>query len=159
MDRWGLTRLVTWDLPEPQGPLMPSLLPPQAQAMPPHGVHLVLPLHYPVKGDDALLQLVQDEQRKLASSLQIEASFAGVPHHEAYEQMFRLLHLERAMWARRSPGQSDRGLVDLISRAAFKVLGVSAERFKKLRNAGNKCRRGKRVQVSWLRPRARKVRH
>lgn len=32
LDRWGLMQLATWDLPQPQGPLLPNLLPPGAQA-------------------------------------------------------------------------------------------------------------------------------
>src|SRR5687768_14328534 len=26
LDRWGLTQLVTWDLPDPQGPPLPNVL-------------------------------------------------------------------------------------------------------------------------------------
>jgi hypothetical protein len=153
MDRWGLMRLITWDLPEPQGPFLPSTVPPLAQAMPQHGVHLVLPIHYPVMRDDALLQVVQEQQQTLASSLGIDESFAGVPHHEVYDHIFRLLHLERAMRARVRPGQSLRGLVDTIRQATVKELDISEGYFDKLRKGINNCHRGRRAHVSWLRPR------
>jgi len=155
MDRWGLMRLITWDLPEPQGPFLPSTVPPRAQAMPQHGVHLVLPIHYPVMRDDALLQVVREQQQTLASSLGIDGSFAGVPHHEVYDLFLRLSFLERAMRARVRPGQSILGLVDMIRRAAVKVLGISEGYFDKLRKGMNNCHRGRRAQVSWLRPRDR----
>jgi hypothetical protein len=144
-------RMVTWDLPEPRGPLMPSLLPPPAQAMPRHGVHLIVPIHYPIKGDDDLLQTVQDQQQSLARTLGIDESFAGVPYHRAYEHVFQLIHLERAMRARVPAGQSDRDLVGMIKCAAIDVFNVSEDYVDKLRKGISKCRRGERANVRWHR--------
>jgi hypothetical protein len=155
MDRWGLTRLMTWDLPEPQGPFLPSAVPPWAQAMPQHGVHLVVPIHYPVQGNDALLKLVQEQQQALASRLGIDGSFAGLPHYGVYDQIFRLRHLQQAMQARLHPEQSPRGLVDMIKRAAVEVLPVTEGYFDKLNKGMKRCLRGERAKVSWLRPRDR----
>lgn len=151
MDRWGLMTLVTWDLPEPQGPLLPTLLPPGAQAMPRHGVQLVVPIHYPLKGDDDLLHKVQEQQQMLARTLGIDETFAGVPHHEPYDYIFRLIHLDRAMRARVPAGRSVRGLVGLIERAAMDVLKISKDYFDKLCKGMRKCLRGERAEVSWHR--------
>ena len=45
-DHWGLIGMTTWDVPDPQGPLLPSPLPPGSAALPRHGLHLIVPLHY-----------------------------------------------------------------------------------------------------------------
>lgn len=56
---WGLTGMATWDLPLPQGPLLPAEFSANSPAMPSHGLHIVLPLHYPLKGSDDLLRQIQ----------------------------------------------------------------------------------------------------
>jgi hypothetical protein len=105
--------------------------------------------------NDALLQLVQEQQRTLASSLGIDVSFAGIPHHAVYDQIFRLLHLERAVRARFGPGEPPLGWVGIFRRAAVEALDISEEYFDKLRKGQNKCLAGERAMVSWLRPRDR----
>ncbi len=57
LDRWGLVRLATWDLPEPQGPAAPSGWRPPDRLAPPPGVHLYVPLAYPVPAADLLGQV------------------------------------------------------------------------------------------------------
>ena len=66
LDHWGLIGMATWDLPEPQGPLIPALLPANAPAMPSHGLHIFLPIHFPLTGADSLLSEIQEEQVRLA---------------------------------------------------------------------------------------------
>ena len=56
LDLWGLTKMLTWDLPEPQGPLLPAPVTADTSAMPKHGLHFVLPIHYPLTGTDDLLR-------------------------------------------------------------------------------------------------------
>jgi hypothetical protein len=119
--------------------------------MPRHGVHLILPIHYPVKGADDLVHLVQDQQRQMASILGIDDSFAGVPYHGAYEHVFRLIHLELSMRVRVLVGKSNRGLVGMIKRAAVDVLGVKEDYVAKLHDDIKRCRRGERSRASWHR--------
>ena len=61
------------------------------------GVHLVVPLHYPLQGDDGLLRQVFDCQRQAARDLGIDESLADLPHYRAYATLFDVLHLERAI--------------------------------------------------------------
>ena len=61
LDRWGLIGLASWDLPQPQGPLIPSHLPPGSPALPRHGLHIILPIHYALTGDDNLLDRIRSE--------------------------------------------------------------------------------------------------
>jgi hypothetical protein len=155
LDRWGLTHMATWDLPAPQGPLLPNPLPAGAPALPSHGVHLVLPLHYPLQGDDGLLRQVLEFQRQSAREQGLDDSLAGLPHYKAYAAMLDVLHLERCIRARRRPGRPVPGLVTLMEGAIAEALGGSLARVQKLRKAVAACRRGHRARVAWLRARAR----
>ena len=109
-DRWGLIGIATWDLPLPQGPLLPSPLPAGAPALPVHGVHLILPVHYPLKGDDDLLELILGQQRALAEELGLDSAVAGLPHHRIYASILEVVHLERTITHRYAGARRPRGL-------------------------------------------------
>jgi hypothetical protein len=157
LDRWGLTLLATWDLPEPQGPLLPNSLPPGAAALPAHGVHLVLPLHYPLQGADEPLRQVLGYQRQAARDLGLDESLAGLPHHKAYASLFDVLHLERAIRARLRPGRLARGHVMRLEGAITEGLGVSLALVQKCRKAITACLKGRRSRVTWLLSRNRRA--
>ncbi len=149
LDRWGLTSLAAWDLPDPQGPLLPDPLPPDAVARPTHGVYVYVPVHYPLQGDDALQRQVAEFQQRQAVELGIDPSYAGNTHHETYERMFRVLHLETAV--RRRFARPPRGLAGGIEAAAAAVLDLSTDRVGRLRKWVRACRAGKRSRVKALR--------
>jgi hypothetical protein len=155
LNRWGLVRMASWDLPEPQGPLLPNPLPPDSPALPGHGVHLVLPIHYPLQGDDGLLRQIFEFQRQFAREQGLEDSMAGLPHYKAYAGMFDVLHLERTIRSRFEGSPKPRGLVERIEEAAAAVLPSLPDLIRKYRKAVSACRRGKRVKIAWLRPRNR----
>lgn len=154
LDRWGLTQLATWDLPQPQGPLLPNPLPPGAPALPAHGVHLVLPLHYPLQGDDNLMRRVLEFQRQFARDQGLDESLAGLAHHRAYAEMFDLLHLERSIRSR-AAGHAPRGFVTRVEQALAAGLDISLDAVRQHRKAIAACRRGRRSQIRRLRPRTR----
>jgi hypothetical protein len=147
LDRWGLTELSTWDLPNP--------LPPVAPAQPAHGIHLFLPLHYPLQGDDDLLRQILDFQRRDARELGDDESLAGLPHHKGYASLFDVLHLDRSIRARLLPGRPPPGRVAYLEEAVATGLGVSLAQVQKCRKAISACLRGQRARVAWLRPRSR----
>ncbi|MBX9581064.1 MAG: hypothetical protein K2X87_12215 [Gemmataceae bacterium] len=149
LDRWGLMSLAAWDLPDPQGPLLPDHLPADAVARPAHGVYVYVPVHYPLQGDDALQRQVAEFQRQQAVGLGIDPSFAGNTHHETYGQMFRVLHLERAV--RHRFARPPRGLAGGIEAAAAAALRLSTDRVQRLRKWVNACRAGNRSRVRDLR--------
>ncbi len=151
-DRWGLMGMATWDLPDPQGPLLPNKLPADAIALPRHGVHLILPAHYPLFNDDALQRRVLAEQRRQAEEMGIDSSLAGLPHHRVYAEMFRAIHLERTVIARYGQGSRPKGFISQIEAAIADVLGSGLDQVKKLRKAISICRRGKRSSLKWLKP-------
>ena len=148
LDRWGLTSLATWDLPNPQGPLLPSYLPVGAPARPAHGVWVYVPVHYPLQGDDELQRQVVEFQQQQAKELNIDPSFAGNTHHETYERMFRVIHLERAVRGRFE--HPPHGLVARIEDAAATALHLSPERVQRLRKMIARCRAGRRAAVREL---------
>jgi hypothetical protein len=150
LDRWGLTHLATWDLPVPQGPLMPNLLAPSAPAQPRTGVHLFVPPFYPIPGTDDLPAQIFQIQQQAARDLGVDGSAVGLPRHEAYAHVLDVLHLERSILAR-FPGRPPRGLVDRIVRAAVDHLGMQEDRVRKYRKAIAQCRRGDRARAAILR--------
>lgn len=149
LDRWGLVSLETWDLPVPQGPLFPDALPVGAPARPRHGIHLYLPLHYPLKGDDDLARQILDLQRRQVEALGIHRSLAGLAHHEAYGQIFHVMHLERAVRSR-FPGDQPRAFITHLVAAVAAGAEVGDDRVKQIRTAVKKCLQGRRDQVLWL---------
>src|SRR5262249_30217995 len=155
LDRWGLTELATWDLPAPQGPLLPNPLPPGAPAVPAHGVHLILPLPCPLQGDDDLLRQIFNFQRQAVRDWGLAATLPGLPHHKGYASLFDVLHLERAIRARLHSGRTARGVVTPLEEAIAAGLGISLAQVQKCRKAISACLRGRRSRVTWLRPRLR----
>jgi hypothetical protein len=154
LDRWGLMQLSTWDLPDPQGPLLPNPLPPGSPALPTHGIHLVLPLHYPLQGDDNLLQQIFDFQRQAARQLGLDESLAGLPHFQAYAGLFDVLHLERVIRSRLT-GSRPAGFVMALEQAIASALDCSLTSVQKSRKAISACLRGRRDHLTRLRPRIR----
>jgi hypothetical protein len=154
LDRWGLTQLSSWGLPDPQGPLLPNPLPPGSPALPAHGIHLVLPLHYPLQGDDNLMQQIFNFQRQEARELGLDESLAGLPHFQAYAALFDVLHLERVIRSRLSESRPP-GFVMALEQAIASALHCSLASVQKSRKGISACLRGQRARVAWLRPRAR----
>jgi hypothetical protein len=154
LNRWGLIGLVTWDLPEPQGPLLPSPLAPDALASPRHGILLYLPLHYPLRGDDELLEQIRAIQQQNARELHIPESLAGLPHHVAYGKMFDILFLERAVRSRFG-GTAPKGLADAIENAAVETTALAREQVHRYRKTIARCLKGKRDKIKWLRTKKR----
>lgn len=154
LDRWGLTQLASWDLPEPQGPFLPNPLPSGSPALPSHGVHLVLPLHYPLQGDDHLLQQIFEFQRQAAQELGMDESLAGLPHFRAYASIFDVLHLERTIRSRLDCNPPP-GFVILLEQTISTTMHCSLANVQKCRKAIKVCQRGQRSRVAWLRPRKR----
>jgi hypothetical protein len=152
LDRWGLTQMATWDLPHPQGPLMPSPVTADSAAYPRHGIHIVLPVHYPVQANDELIRKILEYQRQVARKLEIDPSFAGLPHSGSYGRMFEIIHLEGAIRSRVRPGNSLHGHGLAMENAFSKSLHISVASVKKHRLAISACRKGRRASVRWLRP-------
>lgn len=151
-DKWGLMRMATWDLPHPQGPMLPNLLPVGAPAVPMHGVHVIVPVHYPLHGDDALQQMILTEQRQKAAEIGIDATVAGLPHHKLYGQFLPIIHVERTLESRLGPGARPKGFISRLENALADVLGCSVDHVKTLRKAVSSCRRGKRSSLKLLQP-------
>lgn len=146
--RWGLMGLVAWDLPDPQGPLLPDHVP--VSARPSQGVHLFIPFHYPLQGDDDLLRRVRDFQQQQATVLGLPHAMAGIAHHGQFAQMFRVMHLENAV-LQRFPARRPRGMVTAIEIAAADYLGLQPDSIRRLRAWISKCKAGKRHTIKRLR--------
>lgn len=149
LDRWGLMQLATWDLPDPQGPLLPNYLP-EGPARPAHGIHIFIPLHYPLQGDDDLLGRVREFQRQQAETLALPPGFGGIAHHALYAQMFRLIYLDLAVRGR-FQHRGPRGIASALEAAAAPYLGRSGDSVHRLWKWIRTCRRGGRSTIRRLR--------
>lgn len=149
LDRWGLMQLTTWDLPDPQGPLLPDMLPAGAPARPVHGVHLFVPIHFPLQGDDDLLSRVREFQRQQATELGLAPGFGGVAHHAQYAQMFRLIHLDRTVRGRFG-NRPPRGIITALEAAAASFLGIGGESVHRLWKWIRACKHGDRQTIRKL---------
>ena len=151
LDKWALTSLATWDLPVAQGPLVPNPLPPTSPAFPRHGIHITLPVYYPLTGDDDLLAEVLVLQQAAARALGVGPSAAELPHHQAYARLLDVLHLERAVRSRFPRPKPPHGLTGRIVAAAVAGLGLSEDHVTRCRKAIARCLRGERDRVPFLR--------
>jgi hypothetical protein len=151
LDRWGLTQLATWDLPCPQGPLMPNPMPAGSPATPTHGIHIFLPLHYPLQGDDDLQRDILRYQQQLAADRGLNPSMAGLPHFAVYGQILRLIHLEKIIVQRYGQSPRPKAFMTRVEQAIGDVLRCSEDHVKKLRKGVSLCLRGRRTAVRWLR--------
>jgi hypothetical protein len=148
-ERWGLAGMASWDLPHPQGALFTNPLPQGAPAQPRQGLHLFLPIHYPLTGDDDLLGKILREQQVLARQVGLPHSAAGLPHHMAYAKILEVDHWERVLKARFAP-KPPRGFIARLEEAIAKALRISVVQVEKYRKAISACRRGMRDQVAIL---------
>jgi hypothetical protein len=149
LDRWLLQGLATWDLPLPHGPLLPNDLPPGSPALPACGLHIFLPLHYRLQGDDGLHRQILQQQQQLVRKLGLDPSLAGLRHYRAYGQMLDVIHWEQALVRRYGRSRRPQNFMTQVEAALEKALRVRNERIKKLRKAIACCRRGQRSAVQW----------
>ncbi|HTQ40313.1 MAG TPA: hypothetical protein VMJ32_14905 [Pirellulales bacterium] len=148
LTHWSLTKMVTWDLPEPQGPLIPALIKLDSPAMPRHGLHIVLPTHYPLTGDDSLLEEIREQQLQIARELGLDRTIAGLPHFDAYGKLFEVHHLETTIRSRYR--QPRGGFVLQMEQAIAQTLGLNLSYVQKLRRTISAIQRGKRSTIKWL---------
>ena len=149
--------MVTWDLPEPQGPLIPAPIRLDSPAMPMHGLHIVLPIHYPLLSSDELLFEIQRQQVRLARENGLDTSIAGLPHHDAFGKMLEVEHIERTIRSRYGDRSDEPGFVLAVEHAIATGLSIGIDHIKRLRKAISACKRGQRDRVSWLRCRVGRV--
>ncbi len=143
LDTWGLSSLVDWHLPDPDAPLVPNPLAPGSPAEPRHGIHILLPLHYPLRGDDEdFMRRVKEAQRDRAEELGLPPEVAGIDNYKEFAQILRLCHVQQVLCSR-WPAKPPRGAVGLIEKAAARVLGITASSTRRLRTLSENLRSGK----------------
>ena len=130
-NRYGLMQLVTWDLPEPQGPYFTDPLPANSPARPERGLYLYIPLRYPVTGNDDLLTMISTRQLELAQRHNIDQRLARMTSHVVFSKAFEIDFLEKAIRSRFK--QEPHGLVGAIQEAVSGELKNDESYIKQLR--------------------------
>jgi hypothetical protein len=151
LDRWGLVGMSSWELPEPQGPLVLEAPPPGSPATPRHGLHIVLPIHYALTAEEELLRHIRERQRGMAADLGLDRSMAGLPRYKAYATIFEVAHLESVLMGRFRSSWRRKGFVGLVVEAIAESVGIDVDQVKKCRKAIKASRRGGRKNISYLR--------
>jgi hypothetical protein len=136
MRRWGLCRMVTWDLPLAQGPaeevplgLATSLLGPD------HPVD-VIPSYYDIPSDFDLRESIRGRQREAAADdgITLEHPVTDISSRAGrasqFESAFQLWLIERAVTSRYG---RPRGMITRLTLAFSGYLGVLEDRIPQLR--------------------------
>ena len=151
-DQWSLIGMATWELPFPQGPLLPAFLPSDSPALSKRMVHLILPIHYHLTGDEDLINTIVEQQRALAIQFGFDPSVAGLPYYIQYARMFKVVHNEGVIRQRYAPEIKSRCAVGALIEAIAEGTSQSVEQVKRLRKIISQCQKGRRSQVERLRP-------
>ena len=151
LKRWSLVGLITWELPEPVGPQYPNPLPLHTSAVDHAVVHIVLPAHYPLQGNDALLAEIREHQRTLAEDQGIPDPVSSMSHYLAYGQMFEVAFWEGVL-RHRFRALRLKGFVTAMEAAIATQLGISVAQTQKHRKAITACQAGRRHSVPHLKP-------
>jgi hypothetical protein len=136
LQKWSLLQLVTWDLPQPQGPLESVPLRVAARLLNPDLPVTAYPPFYDIPSDHDVRGGIRDMQRRAAREAGIELEHpvtdtsARGRAASGYESAFRLWLVERAV---RSRYGSLPGLVACLTRVYSDLLGCSTARVKQLR--------------------------
>jgi hypothetical protein len=151
LDKWQLTHLASWDLPCPQGPLLPNPLPPGSCAIPSQGIQNIVPSHFHLQGNDDLERTIVQQQQESMAENGIAIGFGVGGHHEAYWQILQVRHIETTVSRRYGNARRGSGLVVSMEVAIAAALSCSVPHVQRLRKGISRCLRGERASVSWLR--------
>jgi hypothetical protein len=153
-DRWALTGMASWELPQPQ-PLL--LLSPPLQKLPhvPSNVlHIILPVYYPLPRNHDLIRELRTRQNDLAKQANIPSSIAGLCHFRFYAQLLAVFHLERVISSRYGPAKRYPGFVGDLKIAISRACRVKADQLDRYRKAISARRRGRPDRIPKFRPRS-----
>ena len=116
--------------------------------MPHHGLHIVLPTHYPLTSNDLLLAEIRRQQQQIAAETNLDAGIAGLPHFDAYGRLFEVYHLETIIRTRY--GKRGGGFMGQMENALAHAIRANVSYVQKLRKGISAILRGKRSSIEWL---------
>jgi hypothetical protein len=134
--KWQLNRLVTWDLPVPQGPLVDLPLRTALRLLGPDQIVSTIPAFYDLPARENEREARQSQQQFVARQAGLEGTFpiSGLGGRGAdpstEESAYRLWVLENSV---RSRYGSPRGMVSRLVAAFCTLLGCEENRVKQLR--------------------------
>jgi hypothetical protein len=140
--KWDLIQLVTWDLPDPQGPLGGLPLGAVVNLLGPDHPVSTYPKYYDVPSGEDLRERLREMQRRAARHAGIEQEYpvtdtsARGESASSYESAFRLWLIEKSVITRYG---RRRGLVGRLVHAFSEMLGVGTDRVRQLREVYRRC--------------------
>jgi hypothetical protein len=137
-DRWQLLGVITWRIPEVQGPhWVPSLQPKELRDQ--GLVAFKTPWHFTILGEDGLGPLIESEHRRWAEE---KYGVQDPRLWETYARMFEIHHWEGVLASRYNKGHRVRGFVTEMESVLGAALGLSQDRVHELRKKLKALQRG-----------------
>jgi len=153
-DRWALTGMASWQLPEPQPLLLLSPPIQKLQHVPNNVLHIILPAYYPLPRSDELIREILKRQEDLVKQAKLHPSIAGLRHFKFYARLLVVFHLERVITSRYGPAKRHLGFVGDLKIAVARACGVKPDQVDKWRKAISARRRGLPDRIPTFRPRS-----
>lgn len=141
LNRWGLNSLTTWDLPEPQGMLLPNPFPTN-YGIPDtlYGVHIYIPVHYPLQLTDGIVKQIRAAQKRAALFAGLPDTFGGIKHFQECSQILHIIYFD-AILRSRFTDRLPPGLSSRIPGVLAAYIGLSEERIRALQKKIKKSRK------------------
>lgn len=145
-DRWRLLGMVTWDLPNPDGPKWTEIVPGHPQLL--EGQQLIdTPWHFPVEGKDGLGAILEGQHERQAA----EHGFTEQSRWKMFSQLLKIDFWERAMRSRYTGRPRHRDEVKRLVGVLAELIGCDDERVKKLRKLLHSYQSGRRTSLGEVR--------
>ena len=142
-DRWQVFELATWNLPLPDGPHWPRLLPAATADTSQSTTVLQTPVRFGLRSDDGTGKVHQQEHEMAKAT-------AGIDDVDSWNTCARLLkidHWERVLRTRYSGRQRPQNHIMLLSNIIADESHLDGERVTKLRKLLNSLKAGRRTSL------------
>jgi hypothetical protein len=140
-DRYGLLRLVSWELPDPVGPLLP------ASGLPPHilgarGVVIGLPTHFAPANQEELPKRIASAQQDRIRRTGLDPTCLTPRAAETYAHLFEIEHYTQVVEGRYGTPPRPKGFVGRVDEALMGHLSIGQEHLRCLRKSLRAFHRG-----------------
>lgn len=140
-ERFQLTRMVTWDLPEPAGPLLDGT-PKPARLLAGRAAQLAIPAHFTIRSKDSrdLRRAIANRQRIASLDAGLKANFSDARTMQTFGKIFEIEHFQRIICARYGAPPRPKGFMNRLNEALASHLQVGAAHFRDLYRRLSKLR-------------------
>jgi len=142
-DRWCLLGMVTWDLPDPDGPKWPepTRCPQGSRA---EALTFRTPVDFPLLNSDRLGEIARDQHAASAE----RSGITDIKRWETYARLLEIDHWERVLRTRYADAARPRNYVTFLAATIGQVIDLDAERVQEYRKQLRALKSGRRSLLS-----------